>query len=352
MSNSKIDLTSILHYLDNIPINLPDKSPLNSVNSNEIINENPDPFKYNISNEDIIMPNENNIMDTLEGTPKAPIKTLDHIEINNSQLTNNKNEFLDNPKKKKKNFLYRKRIRNKIKEKEKPNKKCLKKIITKNKAKKKAKHDKFCKDNINKRLKKYFFDKALNFLNSIINSFLNEKRDFYLEKIELKYSIKKNRKKKHKDLIKKLNYAIISDLGKDNNLNLFDMDLGTIFSQPISPKYKNLKPEWNEKMIDLITKTEKDNKIITFAFKLKFREFYYLLVHKKELRDIENVNEEIIKKLKEKLVIADKLKDLDDKDGNLLRSNENKFEEFFVNKQGRNRKNTKNEKLKSKILKK
>lgn len=255
-------------------------------------------------------------------------------------------------RKKKKNFLYRKRIRNKIKEKEKPNKKCLKKIITKNKAKKKAKHDKFCKDNINKRLKKYFFDKALNFLNSIINSFLNEKRDFYLEKIELKYSIKKNRKKKHKDLIKKLNYAIISDLGKDNNLNLFDMDLGTIFSQPISPKYKNLKPEWNEKMIDLITKTEKDNKIITFAFKLKFREFYYLLVHKKELRDIENVNEEIIKKLKEKLVIADKLKDLDDKDGNLLRSNENKFEEFFVNKQGRNRKNTKNEKLKSKILKK
>ena len=94
-------------------------------------------------------------------------------------------------------------------------------------------------------------------------------------------------------MIKKLNYEYyIQDLKKEKNLEILDMTIGDLLSLEISPKFCNFPSDSNKKIIEAIKEGEKDNKIIMFILNLKFRDFLDVFTKKKELKDIENFDED------------------------------------------------------------
>ena len=167
----------------------------------------------------------------------------------------------------------------------------------------KRKHDKNSADNIIKKIKLKFFEYSLKFLNNTLNSFLDKKKISEYNKI-LRKDIKND---EPQNLIKLLDYKFVDKIKKETDLLLLKNTLKDIFSNDISPKYSTLSLDSNKKMIERIIKEQKDNVNIMFAFNLTFEEWIDVFTYKKELKSINNYDEEKMKDLNSQFIRLDKL---------------------------------------------
>ena len=126
-------------------------------------------------------------------------------------------------------------------------------------------HDKRSPDNIIRKVKVFIFKFILLFLNNIINE-------------NLKY-------KKIKLL--KLDYKFINRIKADQELKILNMSLKELFSNDISPKFKNKCPkDYNKEIIARILKDADD--IILFAFNINIKDWLDMFTLKKSVKDIVN----------------------------------------------------------------
>jgi hypothetical protein len=104
-----------------------------------------------------------------------------------------------------------------------------------------GKHDKFCYDNIVRKVKTKLFEIILFFINLSIIPVEKENQ-------------KKNSKKKefYKPLLVKIDQEIIKTINVEDNLELLESKLKDIFSNKTSKKYKHLGLDRNKKIIDEI----------------------------------------------------------------------------------------------------
>ena len=104
-----------------------------------------------------------------------------------------------------------------------------------------GKHDKFCYDNIVRKVKTKLFEIILFFINLSIIPIEKENK-------------KKNSKKKefYKPLLVKIDQEIIKTINVEDNLELLESKLKDIFSNKTSKKYKHLGLDRNKKIIDEI----------------------------------------------------------------------------------------------------
>ena len=173
----------------------------------------------------------------LELTKKKRIRPFDFDE-----LISNKNIKNDEEK-----------IKEKIKRGRKPTKQ------------KRETHDKRSPDNIIRKVKVFIFKFILLFLNNIINE-------------NIKY-------KKIKLL--KLDYKFINRIKADQELKILNMSLKELFSNDISPKFKNKCPkDYNKEIIARILKDADD--IILFSFDMTLRDWLDIFTFKKSVKDIVN----------------------------------------------------------------
>ena len=126
-------------------------------------------------------------------------------------------------------------------------------------------HDKRSPDNIIRKVKVFIFKFILLFLNNIINE-------------NCKY-------KKIKLL--KLDYKFINRIKADQELKILNMSLKELFSNDISPKFKNKCPkDYNKEIIARILKDADD--IILFSFDMTLRDWLDIFTFKKSVKDIVN----------------------------------------------------------------
>jgi len=164
-----------------------------------------------------------------------------------------------------------------------------------------SKHNKYSLDNIMKKIKSKILKKLVEFVNTILNSFLNKEKILSYTKIMNSHN--KNTGKNKDNLIKYLDYQIINETSKEKNLEYLKMPLKDIVSKNIYGKYSILSQDSNKIIIDEIYKNEKDNEIINFVFNLTFRDWLDIFIYKKELKDIKNIgnlNNEVIKEINSK----------------------------------------------------
>jgi hypothetical protein len=158
----------------------------------------------------------------------------------------------------------------------------------------KRKHSKYSYDNIIKKVKLFLLKNALNFLNNILNNFLNKKRSVFYAKYTKKTRMRDD---ESNNLLKPLDYKYVYGIKKQSELSIFRMQLKEIFSKDISPKYKTFSKASNKIIIDEVLENEKDNEIIMFTFNLTFKEWLDIFLFKKELKSNRNFNEDKMKDL-------------------------------------------------------
>ena len=164
-----------------------------------------------------------------------------------------------------------------------------------------SKHNKYSPDNIMKKIKSKILKKLVEFVNTILNSFLNKEKIISYTKIMNSHN--KNTGQKKDNLIKYLDYQIINETSKERNLEYLKMPIKDIVSKNIYGKYSILSQDSNKIIIDEIYKNEKDNEIINFVFNLTFRDWLDIFIYKKELKDIKNIgnlNNEVIEEINSK----------------------------------------------------
>lgn len=142
-----------------------------------------------------------------------------------------------------------------------------------------GKHDKFCYDNLTRRVKPKLFSSILNILNSSINKKLNPKAYFL-------------------KIVQKINY----DTNTEFNRNLLKYKLKDIFSNKIYAKVKHYKLEHNKNLIDKIYKENIQTKTISILEKtlLECLQHFRGSIYYEELKGLEeeyqNVIDEMISK--------------------------------------------------------
>lgn len=154
------------------------------------------------------------------------------------------------------------------------------------KSTKEPNHSKFSKDNIMTKIKKDLSKNCLDFINSLLE--------------------KKDKDKKKKIRLKKIDTSILKECQKIKNERLLKMPLKELFSQDISNKFTNSKKDENKKKIDLILKqndkelNEVLNRNVEFMLKLYsepkvedsiYGSFNRITDNKKLLEDEEYFNE-------------------------------------------------------------
>ena len=159
----------------------------------------------------------------------------------------------------------------------------------KKKYKNPGKHNKFCLDNIMRRIKTNLFDTLLRFINASIKE----------EEIEI---CEKNIKKKISitPILLKPTQEIIRSINIEFNLNLLEAKLKTIFSQDTSKKVENYGLDKNKKLIEKIYNEKKQKKTIEILNmtlnqcleQINGRKTY------KELEGLENEFKKVIENLK------------------------------------------------------
>ena len=119
-----------------------------------------------------------------------------------------------------------------------------------------GKHDKFCKDNIVRKVKTNLFEIILFFINLSIKSIEKENKS-------------KNSKKKYfyKPYLVKIDQEIIKTINVEENLELINSKLKDIFSNKTSKKYKHLGLDKNKKIIDEIYEQKIQKKTISILNK-------------------------------------------------------------------------------------
>lgn len=120
----------------------------------------------------------------------------------------------------------------------------------------KGKHDKFCHDNIVRKVKTKLFEIILFSINLSIIPIEKENQ-------------KKNSKKKefYKPLLVKIDQEIIKTINVEDNLELLESKLKDIFSNKTSIKYKHLGLDRNKKIIDEIYEQKIQKKTISILNK-------------------------------------------------------------------------------------
>ena len=183
----------------------------------------------------------------------------------------------------------------------------------------KRSHNKKSADNIIKKIKGYFIEFLIIFVNAIINK---EKNGFK----PLDY-------KKYIDKIKKEEY-----------LKLLGTTVKDFLYQDISTKYFKTEINWNKNLINSILKEHKDNEVINFVLNMKIKDWIELFTLNKTIYDFKDLSLGGCIEIQSKIPSIKKLFD------EILKKNEDDFyftklvfylynyENWFINKKGRNRK--------------
>jgi len=178
---------------------------------------------------------------------------------------------------------------------------------------KRANHSKYDEDNIILKMKRKILQKNL------------------IKLLEHKIS-KSNNKDIKKIKLKKINGDIIKNCKKDYNINLLENTLRNILSNPLSNKFKNVELNYNKKAIDLIY--EKNETELIKILDKKFKEIIKIYVDDTE--EVELFEGFIrIKDDKKKFFIEGN----DQEYVNSYEKIANNFEEIFINKVPKKKKN-------------
>ena len=152
------------------------------------------------------------------------------------------------------------------------------------------KHNKYSGDNIIKKIKFKFLEAFLKFVNDVINNTLEKTKLIKYNQI-----LRENLKKEDKleDLLKMIIYINNVDrLNKKTDLELLQMKFKELFSQNISKRYIKLDSQSNTKIIKKLLEEEKENSNINFVLNMKFKDWIDVFTYKKELKSVENFEEE------------------------------------------------------------
>jgi len=184
-----------------------------------------------------------------------------------------------------------------------------------------GKHDKFCSDNIMRKIKTNLFEVLLTF----INASLKEKTiEFFEKNIKKSISIKPFLVKPDQEIIRNINIK--------PNLELLDSELKTIFSNKISKKIKNYGPDKNKKTIEEIYKEKRQKKTIDIL-NMTLSQCLEQINGSVKYKELEGLDEEFEKAIenlakKETPEYINKFKDL-----------VNSYRQYFEDKKPRQKKN-------------
>ena len=166
-------------------------------------------------------------------------------------------------------------------------------------------HNKNSQDNIIKKIKSKLLYYLIEFINNILNSFLDNNK--IISYIKIMKDIKNEKEPEIEKLIKDLDYKIINETKKEKNLEYLKMPLKDFLSQDISPKFSTYSADSNKKIIEKILENEKDNQIIVFIFNLTLGDWYDIFTFKKELSDFGILDQNNINRIMEYFIRVDKL---------------------------------------------
>ena len=121
-------------------------------------------------------------------------------------------------------------------------------------------HDKYSTDNIIKKIKNYLIKSLIKFVNSEL--------------------IGTNVYKK--SMLKKLDYKFTSNTNKEDNIICLNMTVKELLSFEISKKYSTQNKNRNEIIIQKMLKKGKKDEKLQYVFKLKFKEWIDIFTMKKE----------------------------------------------------------------------
>ena len=256
-------------------------------------------------------------------TKSTEYKTKEIIMENKQIIKSQKKDF--NSKKKKKIKNLKKKIllnNNKIFYISKVNKKVgrlgkkLKKLLN-------GKHNKFCYDNIIRKIKASFHNNIFNYI--------NKKYEIHLKSIN---------QKKITKLLQKISPEESKKIKKDDNLRWLSSKLKDVFSANLSSKCSLYDSDYNKRQIDKLYKEAKIQNLIDI-FEKTIREMYEIYVNDIKLDGFETLEDDL-KSLQKKMEkegeedIEDYLKEYEYVAQNL--------EQIFKEKKGRSRKLPRNKK--------
>ena len=202
------------------------------------------------------------------------------------------------------------------------------------------KHNKFCGDNIIKKIKLKLLEGFLKFTNKIINDTLDKNKLIEYNKI-----LRDNHKndENFEDLLKMIDYKYIDRLNKRMDLSILYMPFKELLSKNISPRYSKLKPDSNKIIIEKLLQEECDKTKIAFVLNMKLIDWIDIFTYKKGFNSIINLDYENLGDLSHYFEYADNLI------LNIYRKNENdnyllyfiihlyNYERWFLLKVGRTR---------------
>ena len=182
-------------------------------------------------------------------------------------------------------------------------------------------HNKTCEDNIIKKIKGLLLKYLIIFVNSLLNK----------KEAKLKF----------------LNFnKYVTNIKKDNELELLHKQVKEILSLDISPKNSRFGSNWNAKIIQsILNKDDEKKEIFNFVLNMKFIDFIHLFTLKEKVSNFRKLSEDDCSTIEKKMP---KMEDLFNE---ILNKNQKdelylakfifllyNYENWFVYKIGRNRK--------------
>ena len=181
-----------------------------------------------------------------------------------------------------------------------------------------GKHDKYCYDNVTRKLKTKLFESILTVLNASINKVQIENPKKYSKKIL--YS---------RDFFLKVDQEIIKDINVENNKKLLKTKLKDIFSKKVSKKVERFGLDYNKKLVEKIYEEKIQGKTIEILEKtfLECLEHFRGTKFYKELEGLEKEYTNIIKGFRDCGESEDYIEIFED----LAK----RFEDYYENKKSR-----------------
>ena len=181
-----------------------------------------------------------------------------------------------------------------------------------------GKHDKYCYDNLTRKLKTKLFESILIVLNASINKVQIENPKKYSKKIL--YS---------RDFFLKVDQEIIKDINVENNKQLLKTQLKDIFSKKVSKKVERFGLDYNKKLVEKIYEEKIQGKTIEILEKtfLECLEHFRGTKFYKELEGLEKEYTNIIKGFRDCGESEDYIEIFED----LAK----RFEDYYENKKSR-----------------
>ena len=184
-----------------------------------------------------------------------------------------------------------------------------------------GKHDKYCYDNVTRKLKTKLFESILIILNASIKKVQIENPKKYSKKIL--YA---------KDFFLKVDQEIIKDINVENNKKLLKTQLKDIFSKNVSKKVERFGLDYNKKLVEKIYNEKIQEKTIAILDKtfLECLEHFRGSKFYKELEGLENEYKNVIKGLRD---IGESEEYIE-----IFEDLAKRFEDYYENKKSRNTK--------------